>query len=81
MSGKIRLLDCTLRDGSYINESKFGVPVIKGIIKKLQDADVDIIECGWLKDAPYEIGSAYYHVPADMEQNLLERNDRFTYVA
>ena len=80
MSGKIRLLDCTLRDGSYINGSKFGVPVIKGIIKKLQDADVDIIECGWLKDAPHEIGSAYYHVPADIERYLLERNDRFTYV-
>lgn len=46
---KIQLLDCTLRDGAYIVDAKFGVPAIKGIIKKLQDADVDIIECGWLK--------------------------------
>lgn len=46
---KVQLLDCTLRDGAYIVDAKFGVPAIKGIIKKLQDADVDIIECGWLK--------------------------------
>ena len=81
MSEKISLLDCTLRDGSYINGSHFGEPAIKGIIKKMQDADVDIIECGWLKDAPYEDGSTYYHVPSDMEQYMLDRNDRYTYVA
>ena len=78
---KIRLLDCTLRDGSYINGSRFGAPAIKGIIKKMQDADVDIIECGWLKDAPYEYGSTYYHLPSDMEQYLLDISDRCTYVA
>lgn len=78
---KIKFLDCTLRDGSYINNSKFGAPAIKGIIKKMQDAGADIIECGWLKDAPYEIGSAYYHLPSDMEQYLIDRDDRCTYVA
>lgn len=78
---KIKLLDCTLRDGAYINSSKFGVPALKGIIKKMQDADVDIIECGWLKDAPHEEGSSYYHVPSDMEQYLLDYSDRYTYVA
>lgn len=78
---KVKLLDCTLRDGSYVNGSKFGVPAIKGIIKKMQDADVDIIECGWLKDAAYETGSAYYHIPSDMEQYLLDYSSRFAYVA
>ena len=43
---KMQLLDCTLRDGAYIVDAKFGVPAIKGMIKKLQDAGVDIIECG-----------------------------------
>ena len=59
MEKKIELLDCTLRDGSYINDSHFGTPVIKGIIKKMQEARVDIIECGWLKDKDYEEGSAF----------------------
>lgn len=44
MRKKISLLDCTLRDGSYINGSKFGSPAIKGIIKKMQDAGADLIE-------------------------------------
>ena len=32
---KIKLLDCTLRDGAYVVEAKFGTPAIKGIISKM----------------------------------------------
>ena len=80
MEKKIELLDCTLRDGSYINDSHFGTPVIKGIIKKMQEARVDIIECGWLKDKSYEEGNAFYHVPSDLEQYFLNRSKEHTYV-
>lgn len=80
MEKKIELLDCTLRDGSYINDSHFGTPVIKGIIKKMQEARVDIIECGWLKDKAYEEGNAFYHVPSDLEQYFLNRSQEHTYV-
>ena len=45
---KISLLDCTLRDGAYINGSEFGTPAIRGIISKMQDAGAEVIECGWL---------------------------------
>ena len=78
---KIQLLDCTLRDGAYIVDAKFGVPAIKGIIKKLQDADVDIIECGWLKNTPHEEGTSFYHVPEDLEQYVQKRREDTTYVA
>lgn len=79
---KIDLLDCTLRDGAYINGSEFGTQTIGGVIKRLQDANVDIIECGWLKDSPHKEGNSYYHVPTDLEQYLLspKRKDT-TYVA
>lgn len=33
MGKRVQLLDCTLRDGAYIVDAKFGVPAIKGIIK------------------------------------------------
>lgn len=79
MNKKIELLDCTLRDGAYIVEGKFGTPAIKGIIKKMQDANVDIIECGWLKNDLHEEGSSFYHVPNDLEQYLLEKSDRSIY--
>lgn len=41
---QIRLLDCTLRDGGHLNEGIFGKEVIKNVIKKLAEANVDIIE-------------------------------------
>lgn len=63
MNKKIQLLDCTLRDGAYIVDGKFGVPVMRGIMKKLQDSNVDIIECGWLKDAPHVEGTSFFHSP------------------
>ena len=71
MNNKIELLDCTLRDGAYIVDSKFGTSSIKGIIDKLQKANVDIIECGWLKDKKHEFGTPFYHVPSDLEQYLI----------
>ena len=45
---KISVLDCTLRDGGYCNNWQFGYDNIKKIIKGLIEADIDIIECGYL---------------------------------
>lgn len=77
-----KLLDCTLRDGSYIVDGNFGKNAISGIIKRLQESNVDIIECGWLKNAEYTDGSAYYHMPSDLEKYLIiGKNPKVTYVA
>lgn len=81
MDKKIELLDCTLRDGAYIVESNFGTPAIKGIIKKMQDANVDIIECGWLKNDEHKEGTSFYHVPDDLLKYIIQRREHVTYVA
>ena len=44
----IHVLDCTLRDGGYCNQWEFGFDNAKKITKSLVDANVDIIECGFL---------------------------------
>lgn len=80
MEHKVQLLDCTLRDGAYIVDSRFGTAAIKGIIKKLQDANVDIIECGWLKNAEHEKGTSFYHVPSDILHYVDKKNRNTTYV-
>ncbi len=36
---KIELLDCTLRDGGYINDWFFGESAIKFILKKLEQSN------------------------------------------
>lgn len=77
----IELLDCTLRDGAYIVNSEFGTTAIKGIIKKMQDANVDIVECGWLKDFPHKEGSSYYHLPQDIDRYLLAKDKNSLLVA
>lgn len=47
---KIEVLDCTLRDGGYVNDWKFGKENIKKVIEKLNESNIDIIECGFLRD-------------------------------
>ncbi len=45
---RIKVLDCTLRDGGYNNEWLFGHANIIKMIDKLTQANLDIIECGFL---------------------------------
>ena len=44
------ILDCTLRDGGYVNDNNFGYDNIVKIIQALNKSKVDIIECGYIKD-------------------------------
>lgn len=46
--GNIRVLDCTLRDGGYCNDWQFGFASIKKIIHSLVEANIDIVELGFL---------------------------------
>ena len=53
---KIQLLDCTLRDGGYVNDWRFGYTNIVSMFERLIDANVDIIEIGFLDDRrPFDI--------------------------
>jgi len=47
---KLGLLDCTLRDGGYVNDWNFGAGSIKSIFSRLDDAGVDIIEVGFIDE-------------------------------
>ncbi len=48
--GEIKLLDCTLRDGGYINDWNFGHDNLVSVFERLVDAGVDIIEVGFLDE-------------------------------
>ena len=52
----IQLLDCTLRDGGYINDWRFGYTNTVSMFERMVDAGVDIIELGFLDDRrPFDI--------------------------
>jgi len=45
---KVQVLDCTLRDGGYCNNWDFGLQNARTITHSLVEANVEIIECGFL---------------------------------
>lgn len=52
----IKVLDCTLRDGGFVNDWKFGRNAIYNIVNRLADANIDIIELGFLNDSyPFDL--------------------------
>ncbi len=50
MEKKVLLLDCTLRDGGYVNNWEFGHSTALCVAQRLAEAGVDIIELGFLDD-------------------------------
>lgn len=49
---RVNVLDCTLRDGGYCNQWRFGKKNIGKMINGLVCSNVEIIECGILTDQP-----------------------------
>lgn len=52
----VKILDCTLRDGGYINNWDFGAVCIREVVSKLIAANIDIIEVGFL-DSTYPVSA------------------------
>lgn len=48
---KIKLLDCTLRDGGYLNNWYFGRSTILNISRQLNQANIEYIELGFIDDS------------------------------
>lgn len=52
----IQLLDCTLRDGGYVNDWNFGLNTTISVIERLVQANVDVVEVGFLDERqPFNI--------------------------
>ena len=71
----VKLLDCTLRDGGFVNDWKFGSRTIKNVVGKLADANVDFIEVGYLRDNAKSVSdSAQYPHTGALADALSEVN-------
>jgi 4-hydroxy 2-oxovalerate aldolase len=72
---QIKVLDCTLRDGGYCNSFRFGFENEKKIIRELVEADIDIIECGFLTNKiVYEEGVSQFTSLEEVEEVLPEKH-------
>ncbi len=78
----IEILDCTLRDGGYVNDNHFGYENIKQLIKYLERAKIDLIECGYLMDEKenYSFDRSEYRRMEELEeQQLIPSKKKFQY--
>ena len=64
----VLVLDCTLRDGGHLNNSKFGYKNIINIINNLVKSKTDIIEIGFLEDCIYNKDIARFPKISDAEE-------------
>lgn len=79
---KIQVLDCTLRDGGYCNEWKFGFENARRIVTALKEANVDIIECGFLtKRVSYNPEVTKYTTVQEAQRVLPKEAGKQLYVA
>lgn len=52
----IQLLDCTLRDGGYVNDWRFGQNTVICVLERLIEANIDVIEVGFLDERqPFDL--------------------------
>lgn len=78
---RIQILDCTLRDGGYINDFHFGKEGIRKILSLLTFAKIDIIECGFLEDCDYNPDYSLYNSVEQISQFLPKEHKHSMYVA
>ena len=77
----VQILDCTLRDGGYINNFQFGDSAITDIVQKLGEAKIDIIECGFLKSGHTNTEQSLFSTIESISRHLKNRRKESLYVA
>lgn len=70
---KIYLLDCTLRDGGYVNNWEFGYEAIAQIKTGLEDSGIDIIEIGFFRNEPWNHDRSVFGGAEDISQVMKQR--------
>jgi Isopropylmalate/homocitrate/citramalate synthases len=77
----VRILDCTLRDGGYVNGWNFGKDKINTILEKLVSARIDIIECGFLTNSSiYDSDHSKYNSITEINTRLIFDSADIMYV-
>lgn len=77
----IKLLDCTLRDGGYINNWEFGYSEIVNTIADLENSNVDILELGFLKNEKYHKGRTIFNSTQQIETLIPDKKENRDYAA
>lgn len=68
----VSILDCTLRDGGYVNGWNFGETSIKKTVLMLEESKIDLIEIGFLENKKERFSDdlSLYNNTDDIEQSI-----------
>lgn len=72
ISSKIKILDCTLRDGGYLVDWNFGKKSIYSILENLSKSGVDFIELGFLKEQVFNEDKTFFSSINDLKDLVFE---------
>lgn len=71
---RVKVLDCTLRDGGYINDWNFSIDEVRNIVSGLEKANIDIIEVGFLDNTSNGIGTKFKKMD-DIKSSVRDREN------
>lgn len=78
---RLMLLDCTLRDGGYVNNWCFGQQNIDNIVHALEKSGVNILELGFLRDEPFNPNSSNLPNIESADRLLSQKREGLVYSA
>lgn len=78
---RISLLDCTLRDGGYINNWHFGYSVIKDFGNKIAKTGIEFYEVGFLKNTNYDKNKTIFSNIDEIMPLITPKKPNLKYVA
>lgn len=78
--GKVYLLDCTLRDGGYINDWQFGAETIKGFGRKIAQTGIEIFEVGFIKGDSYDPDKSVFPDTVSITNVIQPKAENMLYV-
>lgn len=77
---KISLLDCTLRDGGYVNDWRFGEETIKGFGQKIAQTGIEVFEVGFIKGDTFDPNRSVFPNIESMAQMIEPKSKEMMYV-
>ncbi len=78
--GKVYILDCTLRDGGYINDWDFGEKNIRGFSRKIAQTGIEIYEVGFIRGNTYDPDKSIFPDTESFKNVIQPKADGMLYV-
>lgn len=76
---KISILDCTLRDGGYVNNWEFGKENISYIRNKLDEIKADVLELGFMRNEPFKADRSIFNSTSQVSELISKKREGTVY--